>query len=367
MQTSTEPDHERRTRGWTGWRNRLLSSPAFQRWAAAFPLTRPVARYHARDLFDLTAGFVYSQIAYALVRSELLEALRTSTLSAAEAAQRASLPLDGAVRLLRAAGALGLTQEGPGGWTLGVRGAALAGSPGVVEMIAHHRLLYQDLADPFALLRGERESQLAGLWAYGADHEAAAAYSGLMAASQPMVAAQALAAYRFGRHDALLDVGGGEGAFVEAIAASAPRLRLGLFDLPAVVAGAETRLSKLAGRTRFHSGDFRRDQLPGGYDLISLVRVLHDHDDEPAAALLRGIYEALPAGGTLLMVEPMANMRGAERVGHAYFGMYLLAMGSGRPRSPAEIGAMTRQAGFRSSKLLRNPLPLAASVIVARK
>jgi demethylspheroidene O-methyltransferase len=83
--------------------------------------------------------------------------------------------------------------------------------------------------------------------------------------------------------------------------------------------------------------------------------------------LLRGIYEALPAGGTLLLVEPMANMRGAERVGHAYFGMYLLAMGSGRPRSPAEIGAMTRQAGFRSPKLLRNPLPLAARVIVARK
>jgi demethylspheroidene O-methyltransferase len=57
-------------------RNRLLASPGFQRWAAAFPLTRPVARRHTRELFDLVAGFVYSQVLAACVALDLFEDLR---------------------------------------------------------------------------------------------------------------------------------------------------------------------------------------------------------------------------------------------------------------------------------------------------
>jgi demethylspheroidene O-methyltransferase len=368
MNVSTTANSAARPTGWKGWRNRLLASARFQRWAASFPLTRPVARYHARDLFDLTAGFVYAQVAYALVESGLLSALRRETLSVAVAAARSNLPEEGVLRLLRAGESLRLTEGLAGGaWTLGARGAALVGSPGVVEMIAHHRLLYQDLAEPLALLRGEQRGSLAGLWDYEAtgSTEAAATYSRLMAASQPMVAAQALASFRFQRHRRLLDVGGGEGAFLEAVAESATQLQIGLFDLPPVAARAERRLARFADRTTIHPGSFRHDPLPSGYDLISLVRVLHDHDDEPAASLLARVRDALPTGGRLLIVEPMAGTRGAEPAGHAYFGMYLLAMGSGRPRTPGEIGAMAIQAGFRRWHLLRNPLPLVARVLVA--
>ena len=38
-------------------RDRLLANPAFHRWAASFPLTRPVARRQTQLLFDLCAGF----------------------------------------------------------------------------------------------------------------------------------------------------------------------------------------------------------------------------------------------------------------------------------------------------------------------
>ena len=58
--------------GWAdrfyAWRNGLIRSPRFQRWAASFPLTRPVARRKANALFDLVAGFVYSQVLLACVR-----------------------------------------------------------------------------------------------------------------------------------------------------------------------------------------------------------------------------------------------------------------------------------------------------------
>jgi demethylspheroidene O-methyltransferase len=364
MRTSTISDAWRLY--WSGLRNRILMSPAMRRFALAFPPARPVARAQARALFDLAAGFVYSQVAAALVETGLLDALRRRPLALEEAADAAGLAPHAAATLLRAAAALDLAQEIGGAWTLGPRGAALAGSPGVAEMIAHHRLLYADLADSRAVLSGAGGGRLAALWRYdgGADPADVAAYSALMAASQPMVAEQALAAYRFARHRRMLDIGGGEGAFVAAVAAAAPGLALGLVDLPPVAARARARLPSAI---EVHEGDAVAGPLPGGYDLMTLVRVLHDHDDGPATRLLANAAAALASGGRLLIVEPMADTPGARPMGHAYFGFYLAAMGSGRPRSFSEISGMARQAGFRRARRLATPLPLVASVILAER
>ncbi|MEN0075545.1 MAG: methyltransferase, partial [Paracraurococcus sp.] len=57
-------------------REGLVADPRFRRWAARFPLTRPVARRRTRALFDLCAGFVYSQVLLACVRLRLCELLR---------------------------------------------------------------------------------------------------------------------------------------------------------------------------------------------------------------------------------------------------------------------------------------------------
>lgn len=354
-------------------RNRVIASPRFQRFAARCVLTRPIARRRARELFDLVAGFTYSQILAACVTTGLLDLLAEAPLDTASIAARIGLPSAGAERLLRAAAALRLVQPLGDAWTLGSAGAALRGNRGIAEMIAHHPLLYADLADPVALLRrGGGGGALAGLWGYAESPgrgDAVAAYSALMAASQPMIAAQTIDAYKFRKHRRLLDVGGGEGAFLAAVGAAAPALQLALFDLPAVRQRARARLDQagLGGRTTLFGGDFLTDPLPQGYDIITLIRVLHDHDDAPALALLRAVHAALPPGGTLLVAEPMARTPGAEPAGDAYFGFYLLAMGSGRPRSPDEIRAMLRTAGFSRSRIAATAVPLTARIIVASR
>jgi demethylspheroidene O-methyltransferase len=366
---------------WIAWRNRVLASPRFQRFASRFVLTRPVARRRARALFDLVAGFTYSQILAACVQTRLLELLADGPLDTDTIAARCDLPPAGAQCLLRGAAALGLVQWlGPasmhgGVWALGSDGAALLGNRGIAEMVAHHHLLYADLADPVALLRrGGGGGALSDLWGYAehpgsGDGAAVNAYSALMAASQPMVAAQAIDAYPFHRHRRLLDVGGGEGAFVTAVGARVPSLELALFDLPAVGERARARLDQagLGGRATVFGGDFLSDSLPQGFDIITLVRVLHDHDDAPAMTLLRAVHAALPPGGTLFIAEPMARTPGAEPAGDAYFGFYLLAMGSGRPRSPDEIAAMLRTAGFARSRVVATAVPLTARIIVATR
>lgn len=358
---------------WIGWRNHVLASPRFQHFAARFPLTRPVARRRARALFDLVAGFSYSQILAACVETGLIKVLADGPEALPTIAMRTDLPLAGAERLLRGAAALGLVERLGDRWVLGTAGAALRGNRGVAEMVAHHHLLYADLADPVALLRrGGGGGRLSALWHYAessgqGDAEAVARYSALMAASQPMVAGQAIDAYPFHRHRRLLDVGGGEGAFVAAVGARVPGLELAVFDLPAVVARAGARLESLGLRAQLHGGDFLNDPLPGGHDLVSLVRVLHDHDDAAAMTLLRAVHGSLPPGGRLLIVEPMAATAGAEPAGDAYFGFYLLAMGSGRPRSADEIVAMLRAAGFAGTRRLRTAMPITTSAIVALK
>ena len=329
---------------------------------------RPVARRRARALFDLVAGFTYSQVLAACIDTQLLERLRDGPATTEGLAARLDLTPEATERLLRAVAGLALVERLGDRWALGSEGAALLGNPGIAEMVAHHRLLYADLADPLALLRrGGGGGALSAHWHYAeasgtGDAAAVAPYSALMAASQPMVAAQALAAYRFDRHARLLDIGGGEGAFLSAVGAAAPGLARGLFDLPAV---GERARARLGAAVTIHGGDFLRDPLPRGYDLMTLVRVLHDHDDAPAMTLLRAIRTALPPGGTLLIAEPMADTPGAGPVG-SYFELYLLAMGSGRPRSVREIGTMLAEAGFGRIRPLRTPLPLIASAIVAR-
>ena len=344
------------------WRNRLIASPHFQALVQRILPGRRIARAHARRLFDLTAGFVYSQVTVAFVESGLVHSLAARPRTLGEAAEAARLTPEAARTLLLAAASLGLTQRVGDHWTLGTGGAALLATPGLEAMIRHHRLLYADLADPLGLLRGGGGGALARLWDYapGSNPDDAGNYSELMSATQPMVAAQALAAYPFARHRRLLDIGGGSGAFLQAVRDRVPRLEVTLFDRPEVLAAS----SHLPGIAR-QAGDFRRDPLPTGYDLHTLVRVLHDHDDDVALALLRASRAALGVGGRLVVLEPMATMGGAPE-GHAYFGFYLAAMGSGRPRTVSEIRAMLLKAGFGRVRQHGTPLPLVARCLVAQ-
>jgi demethylspheroidene O-methyltransferase len=360
-----------------GFRDRILADPSFQRFAGVFPLTRPIARRRAAALFDLCAGFVYSQILFACVRLKLFDLLAGGPLSSAELSARLPLPAEATVLLLDAAVSLRLLQRRSGGrYGLGSLGAALMGNPGVVAVIEHHAMLYSDLKDPIALLRGDLGAgKLAAYWPYAGNrkaaqlsHDAIAPYTALMSASQPMIAQQVLDTYSFRNHRCLLDVGGGDGTFLSAVAARSPKLRCVLFDLPTVADEASKRFRSegLSSRAVAIGGSFLTDRLPEGADIISLVRVIHDHDDATVMALLRAIRCALPENGTLLVAEPMSGVRGTDPIADAYFAFYLLAMGSGRPRSLERLREMLRDAGFSDIAPRPTSIPMLTSMVTAR-
>jgi len=355
-----------------------MRDPAFQRRALRIPVLRRFARRRSERLFDLLAGFTYTQTLLAFVRVGGPEALAGGPHTLEQLALRMDLAPDAARCLLDAAEALGLVTRSAAGFRLGDLGLTLLGRPEIATLLGHDALLYDDLRLPEALLRDGRRTPtgLSRFWSYARASDPrtlpaaeAEAYSAVMAATQPLVAEQVIAAYDLSRHRRILDVGGGDGAFLRAIAPSAPAASLELFELPPVAARARAACAAagLSGRMTVHEGSFLEDALPPGADLVTLIRVCFDHDDAVVSALLGRVHAALPVGGTLLIAEPMAGLAGAERVGAVYFGWYLLAMRSGRPRRPAEFAKLLRDSGFRDITPRPVPNPLQSGLITARR
>ena len=355
---------------------RLMASRKFQRWAARFPLTRGTVRSEGEAMFDLVAGFCHSQILQAFVRFELPQKLLQSEMTLEALADDARVPPDRMRVLLSGAISLGLLQmDRSGYYRLTRRGAALAGVPGLTGMIDHHDILYLDLADPVAFFRGEVETELADFWPYvfgagsASDPAKADRYSQLMADSQVLVAEDTLALVDFRKANRVMDVGGGTGAFLAALGKAHPALELTLFDLPAVAQAAEARFiaASLGKSVDISPGSFRDDPLPQGADMITLVRVLYDHADETVENLLTSVFDALPAGGRIVISEPMTGGDAPERAGDAYFALYCMAMRTGRARSAEEITRHLDAAGFEDISRAKSRRPFITSVIQAVK
>jgi demethylspheroidene O-methyltransferase len=359
------------------WRDAIQSSVGFQRFAASFPLMRPIALRRSRAVFDLAAGFVYTQTLTACVRVGLFDFLAVRPRTRSEIAAHIGVPLEETERLLRAATALKLVQgRSEGRYGCGPLGAPLIGNVGLTRMIEHNALLYKDLTDPVAFFRDKQSSNgavnehfpytsVAHPEQFGRD--VVADYSALMADTVRPLAEDILDRYSLNGRKVLLDVGGGEGAFLAEVAWRYHDLELKLFDLPAVVEGAKTRLARLGlvGRVELSGGNFHQDPLPVGADVITLVRILLDHDDESVLGLLHKVKQALQPGGVVLIVEPFSGVRGAETVGDAYFGLYLRAMGRGRARRAEELQALLARAGFSRTKVHRTRYPVYAGLITA--
>jgi demethylspheroidene O-methyltransferase len=355
---------------WRLFRNRLLANTKFQQWAARTPFVRRIASKKAVELHHLTAGFVYTQTLTAVVQSNLLAVLQGRIESTKSVAAMCGLTASAAHTLLTAAQALKLTEEvSRGFWMVGELGASVLGNPAVADMVKHHQVLYRDLADPLALLRHRDKTGLRDYWSYvpGGNNpdDGHREYSQLMSSSLALISDHILETYPLNDCQSLIDVAGGTGNFARMVKKRYPDITATVLDLPEVVSEAKNQFPRCD--IRFVATDMFRSPLPQDVELFSLIRVLHDHDDEPVVSLLTRLHEALKPGGHLLIAEPMAGTTGAEAIGDTYFGFYLWAMGSGRPRTANELKGMCLAAGFSGIREFNTPIPALTRVLVAEK
>ena len=116
-------------------------------------------------------------------------------------------------------------------------------------------------------------------------------------------------AFNFSPFKRLLDVGGGSGAYCIEAARRYPDLRAVVFDLPAALEIAREKIAdeEFDDRIETLAGDFFREEIPKGADVILLSMILHDWSPEKNRSILSKCYDALPTGGSLIVSELMMD------------------------------------------------------------
>jgi len=163
----------------------------------------------------------------------------------------------------------------------------------------------------------------------------------------------------------IVDVGGGTGTLLTAILKRNPGVRGVLFDLPAVIDRATAQLSSagLSSRCECIAGDFFSAALPAG-DAYILASILHDWDDEHAAAILRNCRRAMSPGNTLLIAEALIPP-GDQPSFAKILDLTMLVINGGRQRTEAESRALLAAEGFELQRVMATQSSTETSLLEA--
>jgi len=172
--------------------------------------------------------------------------------------------------------------------------------------------------------------------------------------------------YDFSRHMRVLDLGGGTGSFLKALLRRYPKLQCTLYELSTAAAVARKRLAEdLQGRRiEIVEGDFLKDPLPRGHDVVLLAHVVHALVSESNLELLRRARQAVAPGARLLMVDFWMNATHTEPLAGALMaGEFLVVGGAGDVYSVEEARGWLDKSGWRFVEV--RPLGGPISLLVA--
>jgi O-methyltransferase domain len=154
--------------------------------------------------------------------------------------------------------------------------------------------------------------------------------------------------------ETVVDVGGGNGSMMVALLQLQPGLRGIVFDLPETVRD-EAALGERA--IRFVAGSFF-EAVPAG-DVYLLSTIIHDWDDEPAAAILRTVRAGAPDHARLVVIDAIVRP-GNEPDGSKWLDLLVLTLLAGRERDESQWRALLSDTGW-------EPVRLTDGLIEARR
>ncbi len=168
---------------------------------------------------------------------------------------------------------------------------------------------------------------------------------------------------------ALLDVGGGGGAYAIELSRAYPSLRTTVFDLPFVCDLTQKKAEQAgcADRISFAGGDFFSDPLPTGQDVVLLSMILHDWDVDQCKGILRSCYDALAPGGRLLISELLVSDTKDGPLDASLMSLSMLVETFGRNYTGAEYREWLLETGFTDVEIRPFDAPAANGVVIARK
>lgn len=204
------------------------------------------------------------------------------------------------------------------------------------------------------------------MFEYLADEpEFAAVFNNAMTSSSEVAIAGVTAGYDWSRYATIVDVGGGHGRLLAAILEATPQARGVLFDLPDVVAGAQTVF------TEFHVDD-RVSVVPGSFfdavaeggDAYVLKNVIHDWPDDDAVTILGNVRKVAAPGTNVLLVEFVIPGHDREFAGK-WADLEMLLVAGARERTAPEYAQLLSRAGFRMTRVMPTASPLSVIEAIA--
>ncbi|MET2825789.1 methyltransferase [Mesorhizobium shangrilense] len=163
-------------------------------------------------------------------------------------------------------------------------------------------------------------------------------------------------AYDFKPFARVVDVGGGHGQLLSAILKRNPHLSGVLFDLPAGITSAQAGVGGDLPRTELVAGDFF-EAVPSNADVYVLKKVIHDWNNERAAAILVNCRKAMTTAGKVLLAETIVPP-GNEPHQIKMIDVTMLAVTGGLERTEAQYAALFAAAGLRLDRVIQTKGPI---------
>ncbi len=159
-----------------------------------------------------------------------------------------------------------------------------------------------------------------------------------------------------GEYSRMLDVGGGPGTYSLEWAKLHTKLKSTVFDIPPVVEIAKQYIARygLKDRVDTLAGDFQKDDLGTGYDLILLANVLHMYDPESAKSLVLKAFNALDSKGRLVIHGFCTDKTGTQPIEDVLFSINIgLLTPGGRAHSVQEKSRWIEELGMKDIRHFR--------------
>jgi len=150
----------------------------------------------------------------------------------------------------------------------------------------------------------------------------------------------------------LLDIGGGSGIYACSFTAHFPDLTATVMEQHPVSKITQRCVDErgFSDRVRVLTGDIFKDGLPVDCDVHLLSNVLHDWGIDEVRTLLKLSFNALPAGGMLIIHDAFINADKTGPLAVAEYSCMLMHSTQGKCYSVTEYGDLLVEAGFRPGK-----------------
>jgi ubiquinone/menaquinone biosynthesis C-methylase UbiE len=309
------------------------------------------------SILELARGFMASRVLLSGAELDLFTLLAKESLTAEEIAAATKTELRGVAILLDALSALGFLVKKDGRYLAEPSAAPLlsaAAPDSILPMVLHMGTVWHNWSEITDIVLGKTT---AGLKTKGALAQGnRKAFIGAMHVVASKAAPEVVAAINPGQARRLLDVGGGSGTYTLAMLSAMPEMRATLFDLPPVIEMARERVqaADMLDRVELVNGDFYKDDLPSGHDLVLLSAIIHQNGYEQNEVLYGKIYRALNPGGRIVIRDHVMSADRTQPLEGALFAVNMLAgTAGGRTYTFEEIKDGLTAAGFTRINLIQ--------------